>query len=54
MTVAIQWIFVLSRFAHSYVHITSNRLRRRRPLFLVGFFSLMALWLWLAIWLAAS
>jgi len=54
VTVGLQWIFVLSRFAHSYVHITSNRLRHRRPLFIVGFFSLMALWLWQAVWLAAS
>jgi hypothetical protein len=53
-TVALQWIFVLSRFAHSYVHITSNQLSSRRPVFLVGFFSLVALWVWQAVWLAAS
>jgi hypothetical protein len=54
VTVALQWVFVGSRFAHTYVHITSNRLRHRRPTFLVGFFSLVALWIWLAVWLAAS
>lgn len=54
LTVALGWIFVLSRVAHSYVHITSNRLRHRRPIFLVGFFTLVAMWLWLALWLAAS
>ncbi|RWX77094.1 hypothetical protein EPK99_15690 [Neorhizobium lilium] len=53
-TVALEWVFVLSRFAHSYVHITSNRLRYRRPAFVVGFLSLLALWVWLAVWLAAS
>ncbi len=53
-SVALQWIFVASRYAHAYVHITSNRLSQRRPVFLVGFFSLVALWVWLAVWLAAS
>lgn len=53
-TVALAWVFVLSRYAHSYVHLTSNRLRYRRPLFLVGFFSLMLMWLWLAVWLALN
>ncbi|SMF44405.1 hypothetical protein SAMN02982989_2201 [Xaviernesmea oryzae] len=53
-TVALAWIFVLSRYAHSYVHLTSNRLRYRRPIWIVGFFSLMAMWLWLAVWLALN
>lgn len=51
-TVALSWIFVLSRYAHSYVHLTSNRLRYRRPLFMLGFFAVIGLWLWLAVWLA--
>lgn len=53
-TVALSWIFVLSRYLHSYVHLTSNRLRYRRPLFIAGFFSLLALWIWLAVWLALN
>ncbi|MGK6314017.1 MAPEG family protein [Neorhizobium sp. DT-125] len=53
-TVALAWIFVLSRYAHSYVHLTSNRLRYRRPIWLVGFFSLMVMWIWLAVWLALN
>lgn len=51
-TVVLAWIFVASRYAHSWVHITSNRLRYRRPIWIVGFFSLMAMWIWLAVWLA--
>ncbi|MFB9950480.1 MAPEG family protein [Rhizobium puerariae] len=51
-TVALSWIFVLSRYVHSYVHLTSNRLRYRRPAFIVGFLALMAMWVWLAVWLA--
>ena len=52
VTVALAWVFVASRYAHSYVHVTSNRLRYRRPIWIVGFFSLMAMWIWLAVWLA--
>ncbi len=52
VTAALAWAFVLSRYVHSYVHITSNRLRHRRPLFITGFFILIALWLWLGVWLA--
>lgn len=52
VTAGLAWAFVLSRYLHSYVHITSNRLRHRRPLFIIGFFILIALWLWLGIWLA--
>ncbi|MGE7370878.1 MAPEG family protein [Neorhizobium sp. NPDC001467] len=53
-TILIAWIFVLSRYAHSYVHVTSNRLRLRRPLFMVGFAATFLLWAWLAVWLATS
>ena len=52
VTVALAWLFVASRYAHSYVHVTSNRLRYRRPIWIAGFFSLMAMWIWLAVWLA--
>ncbi|CDZ44799.1 MAPEG family protein [Neorhizobium galegae] len=53
-TVALAWVFVLSRYAHSYVHLTNNRLRYRRPLFMAGFFAVMAMWVWLAVWLALN
>lgn len=50
-TVALAWVFVLSRFAHSYVHVTSNRIRHRRAAFVVGMLALMAMWGWLAVWM---
>jgi hypothetical protein len=53
-TIVLAWVFVLSRYAHSYVHVTSNRLRYRRPLFMVGFAVTVVLWAWLAVWLATS
>ena len=46
------WLFVVSRIAHAWIHVTSNKLRLRRPLFIVGFFVCILLWLWLAIHLS--
>lgn len=47
-TIVLAWAFVFSRIVHSWVHITSNRVRQRRPLFIVGFVINAILWLWLA------
>ena len=51
-TIILAWIFVAARYVHSYVHITSNKLRHRRPVWILSFVSLAGLWLWLAVWLA--
>jgi hypothetical protein len=42
MTLA--WIFVVSRIAHGYVHLTSNRINLRGPLFGIGLFVLTIMW----------
>ncbi len=42
--VLVAWLFSLSRIAHAYVHVTTNRLRLRRPLFLASFVFVFALW----------
>ena len=54
VTVAGGWLFVALRYAHAYVHVTSNRLRYRRPLFIAGMLVLVLLWVWLAVWLALT
>jgi hypothetical protein len=46
------WFFALSRIAHAFVHVTSNRLRYRRPMFIAGFFAVLALWALVALRLA--
>lgn len=43
------WVFVVSRYLHAFVHTTSNIIRFRLPLFLVGFvmvlvMTIMATW----------
>ena len=54
VTVAGGWLFVALRYAHAYVHVTSNRLRYRRPLFIAGLLVLMLLWIWLGVWLVMT
>ncbi|MDL2407544.1 MAPEG family protein [Rhizobium calliandrae] len=48
------WIFVVSRYAHAFVHVTSNNLRYRSPLFAIGYIALGGMWVWLAVWMAFS
>ena len=52
VTVAGGWLFIALRYVHAYVHVTSNRLRYRRPLFIAGFAVVGLLWAWLGVWLA--
>jgi hypothetical protein len=39
------WLFVITRVLHSIVHLTSNQLRLRFKLFLLGCGSVLVLWL---------
>lgn len=38
------WLFVLSRFIHSYVHLGSNRLKHRYKIFFISILLLAILW----------
>lgn len=39
------WVYVLLRYAHSYIHLTSNRVLTRFRLFALSWVVLVALWL---------
>jgi hypothetical protein len=52
--VVLAWLFALSRVAHAAIHVTSNRLRYRRPIFAFGYFVLGLMWLWFALHLAGA
>jgi hypothetical protein len=43
--VILAWLFVLSRLAHAYVHVTNNDIRVRGPIFGVGVVVLAVMWL---------
>jgi len=47
MLVLIMGIYVLSRYMHAYVHVTSNYVPSRYKFFLIGLLTLLVLTLWL-------
>lgn len=38
------WLFLVAKCAHVAVHVTTNELRHRRPIFMVAYLALIALW----------
>ncbi|QND52061.1 hypothetical protein HB779_09185 [Phyllobacterium sp. 628] len=52
LAVVVAWLFVAARVAHTLVHVTSNRLRLRQPIFTIGFILNGILWVILALHLA--
>jgi hypothetical protein len=46
------WAYAIAKLAHTYVHATANRLKQRRPAFIVAFGALTLMWVALAISLA--
>jgi hypothetical protein len=53
VTVALAWIFVVLRYLHAFIHVTSNRIRYRSPVFALGYVVLGFMWLWFALHLLA-
>jgi len=49
VAVVLAWVFVASRYIHTFIHIGSNRVTRRFLVFLFGGIVLLTLWLWLAL-----
>ncbi|MDO6965145.1 MAPEG family protein [Rhizobium alvei] len=52
--VILAWIFVAARYAHSFIHIRTNHIPHRRPLFIISFVANGILWAWLAVHLAVN
>ena len=52
VAVVLAWIFVATRYLHAFIHVTSNNLRYRSPLFACGYVVLGAMWMWVAAWMA--
>ena len=38
------WVFVASRYAHSYIHTTYNNVRQRMRMFMLGVIALISMW----------
>lgn len=54
VTLALAWIFVLSRYVHAWVHLTTNKLKHRNYAFRFGLLILAILWIAFAIRLATA
>ena len=54
VSLALAWVVSASRYLHAFVHVTSNRIRYRRPLFMVGVAALGGMWIWLSVWMAMN
>ena len=39
------WMFVVSRIVHAWIHVTSNQLEHRTPVFLVGAIAVLLIWI---------
>lgn len=43
-TVGLAWLFIATRFVHSFVHLGSNKIPRRIVAFAAGWIVILALW----------
>ncbi|MBV9566914.1 MAG: MAPEG family protein [Hyphomicrobiales bacterium] len=47
--VVMSWLFVISRFAHAFIHTGSNDVRVRGPIYGIGLIILLLMWIIFAI-----
>src|SRR4051794_1326570 len=47
--VLLSWVFVVTRFVHAGIFVTSNDLRKRGPAWFAGVLVLFAMWLYFAL-----
>ena len=49
--VMLSWVFVVTRFAHAGIFVTSNDFNRRSLAWFAGVLVLFAMWLYFALWI---
>lgn len=54
LLVGLAWIFVASRFAHAYIHVTTNDVPYRFWSYVVGLLALVAMWIAFAVRIAVE
>lgn len=47
--IALSWVFILARYAHSFVHTGNNDVPSRMRIFLFGLFTVGAMWVWMGV-----
>ena len=53
VAVALSWLFVALRITHSHIHTGANHVPTRMRVYLAGFASVAAMWVWFALRLYA-
>jgi hypothetical protein len=54
LQLSLAWVFVLTRVAHSFIHVTYNKVMHRFNAFVLGMAALFAMWITLAVQLARA
>ena len=54
LTLVLMWLFVLTRYVHAWVHLTSNSLMHRSRVFFLGAAILLIAWIWFALHLLGA
>lgn len=54
VSVGLAWLFVATRCAHAWFHLTANRVTMRSRAFILGWLVLGLLWIWFALHLAGA
>ena len=49
ISATLSWVFVITRYIHSYIHIGSNTVRYRMYAYVAGFVTLAIMWMWFAV-----
>ena len=50
--VILAWLFVASRYIHCRIHTTTNRIRHRRLIFIIGWLLIGVMWVTFALQIA--
>lgn len=54
VSVGLAWLFVATRYAHAWFHLSTNRIKLRSRAFILGWMVLGILWIWFALHLVSA
>ncbi len=52
--IAAEWLFVILRIAHAFIHVTSNNVHQRFNAYAAGLVVLLLMWIWYAVRIMAA
>ncbi|TGS15089.1 hypothetical protein EN852_012490 [Mesorhizobium sp. M2E.F.Ca.ET.209.01.1.1] len=54
LTLALMWLFIVTRYVHAWVHLNGNHVPRRTSVFFLGAGILLIAWTWFALHLLGA